>query len=84
MTFKLPILVLAVMLRREFQPSRLDTAVMLSAIFMLGVLVIAVMLRRGFQPSRLGAALVAMISLASGVLFDDLSLVIFRQPTERD
>jgi len=43
------------------------------------------MLRRGFQLSRLGAALVAMISLASGVwilLFDDLSSVIFRQPTE--
>ena len=42
-------------------------------------------LRRGFQPSCLGAALVAMINLASGVwilLFDDLSSVIFRQPTE--
>ena len=52
---------------------------------MLRVLVIAVMFRRGFQPSHLGAALVAMISLASGVwilLFDDLSSVIFRQPTE--
>jgi len=52
---------------------------------MLRVLVIAVMLRRGFQSSRLGATLVVMISLASGVwtlLFDDLSSVIFRQPTE--
>ena len=42
------------------------------------------MLRRGFRPSRLGAAVMAMISPASGVwtlLFDDLSLVIFRQPT---
>ena len=51
---------------------------------MLRVLVIVVMLRREFQPSRLGAVLVAMISLASGVwilLFDDLSSVIFRQPT---
>ena len=48
------------------------------------VLVLAVMLRRGFQPSRLGAALVAVISLVFGVwilLFDDLSSVIFRQPT---
>ena len=54
------------------------------ATFMLRILVIVVMLRRGFQPSRLGAALVAMISLASRVwilLFDDLSAVIFRQPT---
>ena len=44
-----------------------------------------IMLRRGFQPSRLGAALMAMTSPASGVwilLFDDLSSVIFRQPTE--
>ena len=42
------------------------------------------MLRRGFQPSRLDAALMAMTSPASGVwilLFDDLSSVIFRQPT---
>ena len=48
------------------------------------VLVIAVMLRRGFQSSCLGAMLVARISLAFGVctlLFDDLSSVIFRQPT---
>ena len=39
---------------------------------------------RGFQLSRLGALLMTMISLASGVwilLFDDLSSVIFRQPT---
>ena len=45
----------------------------------------AVMLRRGFRPLRLGAVVVAMISPASGVwtlLFDDLSSVIFRQPTE--
>ena len=51
---------------------------------MLHVLVIAAILRRGFQPSHIGAALVAMISLASGVwilLFDDMSSVIFRQPT---
>ena len=44
----------------------------------------AIILKRRFQPSRLGAALVAMISLASGVwilLFDDLSSVVFRQPT---
>jgi len=43
------------------------------------------MLRREFRHSRLGAAVMAMISPASGVwtlLFDDLSLVIFRQPTE--
>ena len=50
----------------------------------LASLVLAVMSRRGFQPSRLGATLMAMISPASGVwilLFDDLSSVIFRQPT---
>ena len=50
----------------------------------LASLVLAVMSRREFQPSRLGAALMAMTSLASGVwilLFDDLSSVIFRQPT---
>ena len=44
----------------------------------------AVRLRRGFRPLRLGAVLVAMISPASAVwtlLFDDLSSVIFRQPT---
>jgi len=44
----------------------------------------AVRLRHGFQPLRLGAVVVAMISLASGVrtlFFDDLSSVIFRQPT---
>jgi len=55
------------------------------AAFMLRVLVIAVILRHGFQSSHLDAMLVAMISLASGfwtLLFDDLSSVIFRQPTE--
>ena len=57
------------MLRREFRPSRLGAAVIL---------------RRGFRPSCLGAAVMAIISPPSGVwtlLFDDLSLVIFRQPT---
>ena len=60
----------AVTLRRGFQPSRLgpcsDVETRVSTL-------------------RLGAALVAMISLASGVwilLLDDLSSVIFRQPTE--
>ena len=40
------------------------------------------LLRRGFRPTRLGAA---ETSPASGVwdsAFDDLSLMIFRQPTE--
>ena len=43
-----------------------------------------VRLRHGFRPLCLGAVVVAMISPASGVwtlIFDDLSLVIFRQPT---
>ena len=51
----------------------------------LASLVLVVMSRRGFQPSRLGAALMAMTNPVSGVwilLFDDLSSVIFRQPTE--
>ena len=51
----------------------------------LAPMVLTVMLRRGFQPSRFGAALVAMINFASGVwilLLDDLSSVIFRQPTK--
>ena len=42
-------------------------------------------LRRGFRPTRLGAAELAETSSASGVwdsAFDDLSLMIFRQPTE--
>ena len=57
------------MLRRGFRPSRLGATVML---------------RRRFRPSRLGATVMAMISPVSGVwtlLFDDLSLMIFRQPT---
>ena len=44
----------------------------------------AVRLRRGFRPLLLGAVVVPMISPASEVwtlLFDDLSSVIFRQPT---
>jgi len=74
----------AVMLRRGFWPSRLGVAVMLRRGFRPSHLGAAVMLRHGFWPSRLGAAVMAMISPASGVrtlLFDDLSLVIFRQPT---
>ena len=58
------------MLRRGFQALHLGTTVML---------------RRGFQVLRLGIVLVAMISLTPGawtLLFDDLSLVIFRQSTE--
>ena len=57
------------MLRRGFRPSRLGAAVMV---------------RRRFRLSHLGTAMMAMISLASRVwtlLFDDLSSVIFRQPT---
>jgi len=71
-------------LRRGFRPSRLSAAVMLRRGFRPSRLGAAVMLRRGFRPSRLGAAMMAMISPASGVwtlLFDDLSSVIFRQPT---
>ena len=44
----------------------------------------AVRLRREFRPLRLGVVVVVMISPASGVwdsAFDDLSLMIFRQPT---
>ena len=50
----------------------------------LASLVLAVMSRRGFQPLRLGAALMTMTSPAFRVwilLFDNLSSVIFRQPT---
>ena len=75
----------AVMLRRGFRPLRLGVAVVLRRGFRPSRLGAAVTLRRGFRPSRLSAALIAMISPASGVwtlLFDDLSLVIFRQPTE--
>ena len=62
-------LVADIMLRCGFRPSRLGAVVML---------------RRGFRPSRLGAAVMGMISSASEVwtlLFDDLSSLIFRQPT---
>ena len=44
----------------------------------------AVRLRRGFRPLLLGVVVVAIISPASEVwtlIFDDLSSVIFRQPT---
>ena len=74
----------SVMLRRGFRPSRLGAAVILRRGFRPSRLGAAMMLRRGFRPSCLGDAVMAMISPASGVwtlLFDDLSLVIFGQPT---
>ena len=75
----------AVMLRRGFRLSRLGAAVMLRRGFRPSRLGVVVMVRREFSHSRLGAAMMTMISPASGVwdsVFDGLSLMIFRQPTE--
>ena len=80
------------LMRRGFRPSRLDAAETRvsthtpwcgrDAGFDPRALVRQ---RRGFRSTRLGAAVLAETSPASGVwdsAFDDLSLMIFRQPTK--
>ena len=71
-------------MRRGLWTLRLGTAIMLRRGFHAPRLGPCSDVETWVLTSRLGAALIAMISLAFGVwilLFDDLSLVIFRQPT---
>jgi len=76
---------IAMMLRRRFQALRLGFAMMLRHGFRALRLGIVMMLRREFQALRLGITSMIFISLTSKIwtlLSDDLSSVIFKQPTE--
>ena len=77
-------LVAEVILRRGFRASRLTTAIMLRRGFQPSRLGLCSAAELRVLILRLGVAVMAMISPASGVwtlLFDDLSSLIFRQPT---